>query len=340
MFWSRELGASAQKTTRRYSKKGFTLIELLVVIAIIAILVALLLPAVQQAREAARRSSCKNNIKQIALALHNYHDTFNLFPYATRGEGNQIVHSRDSWFQRLLPFVDQAPMYNKMEADTTIYYWNSPPAELRIVMETVVPAFVCPSDPDQPNNRGGASTNYSFQGNYAGNGGAGTYTITNGQIDVSGPSVITPLYKTSGIFGVSTSTKIASVTDGTSNTLLLGEGIVRPGTGTWGNLGSYWGGGPHGGVSFSTAQVPNTSVPDSLYSCKTPTTTSAPNGAPCSGSTSNTVVDRYNFVRSYHTGGVQAAMADGSVRFISDNISLQTWRKLGVAADGLVIGEF
>jgi len=312
-----------------------------VVIAIIAVLIALLLPAVQQAREAARRSQCKNNLKQIALALHNYHDTFGLFPYGGRGEGSTITHSRDSWFQRVLPYVDQAPMYNLLEADTTIYFWSGTSAVIRQIGETVVSSFVCPSDPHQTNNRGGASTNWAFQGNYAGNGGVGTYTVnSSGMIDVSVRSVTTPLYTTSGIFGISSSTRMRSITDGMSNTLLIGEGIVRQGSGTWGNLGGYWGGSTHGGVTFTTAEVPNTSVPDSMYSCKSSNTPGAPNGAPCSGSTSNGATLRYNFLRSYHIGGVQVALCDGSVRFVSDSVDLQTWRKAGVAADGLVLGEF
>jgi len=85
-------------------QRGFTLIELLVVIAIIAVLVALLLPAVQQAREAARRSSCKNNLKQLGLAMHNYHDVFTIFPYGHQTEG--VTHRRDNWFQRILPYID------------------------------------------------------------------------------------------------------------------------------------------------------------------------------------------------------------------------------------------
>ncbi len=329
------------RVTTPTSRRAFTLIELLVVIAIIAVLIALLLPAVQQAREAARRSSCKNNIKQIALALHNYHDTHNVFPYGGRAEGATIVHSRDSWFQRLLPFVDQAPMANLLAGDSTIYYWQaSVDSTMRKIAETVVPAFVCPSDPDQTNNRGGASSNWAFQGNYAGNGGAGTFTISsNGMINVTNHSVIAPTRTTRGIFGIETSTRMTNVIDGTTNTLLLGEGIVRPGTGTWGNLGGYWGGSTHGGVTFTASEAPNTSVPDQIYSCKQAVTTAAPNGAPCvSDATPGS--PRYNFLRSYHTGGVQVALADGSVRFISDNIDVQNWRKLGIANDGQPLGEF
>ncbi len=101
--------------------RGFTLIELLVVIAIIAILIALLLPAVQQAREAARRTQCKNHLKQLGLALHNYHDTYSVFPYGHQSEVTGARHRRACWFQSILPFVDQAPLYNKYAQDTTEY---------------------------------------------------------------------------------------------------------------------------------------------------------------------------------------------------------------------------
>ena len=102
----------------RPKKSAFTLIELLVVIAIIAILIALLLPAVQQAREAARRSQCKNNLKQFGLALHNYHDTFSMFPIG--GTGDRDYRPRVSWQVRVLPFLDQAPLYNQIDmAGTT-----------------------------------------------------------------------------------------------------------------------------------------------------------------------------------------------------------------------------
>src|SRR5690606_20788824 len=94
------------------SRRGFTLIELLVVIAIIAILIALLLPAVQQAREAARRTQCKNNLKQFGLALHNYHDAFDLFPYGHQQEIAGATKRRNCWFQSILPYIDQAPRYN------------------------------------------------------------------------------------------------------------------------------------------------------------------------------------------------------------------------------------
>jgi hypothetical protein len=107
-------------------------------------------------------------------------------------------------------------------------------------------------------------------------------------------------------------------------------------------LGGHWGGAPHGSFGFSTAEPPNTTVPDRVYSCKGNATTfpGAPNQAPCENGNAGGLAGRWNFARSYHAGGVQATLADGSVRFISDNIDRQTWMKLGMLKDGLTVGEF
>lgn len=136
-------------------RRGFTLIELLVVIAIIAILIALLLPAVQQAREAARRSTCKNNMKQIGLALHNYHDTHQMFPpVVIRGNGpansgcqGWVRHSGYSWRVMILPFVDQQPLYNLVDMEVGLHSCMGPNPNLGQIRSTRIPLFECPSDP-------------------------------------------------------------------------------------------------------------------------------------------------------------------------------------------------
>ena len=125
------------------SRRGFTLIELLVVIAIIAILVALLLPAVQQAREAARRSSCKNNMKQLGLALHNYHDVHSCFPPGSFGNANSSRAT--NWRASILPFIEQGPAYDQINFETGSFWGHSGPFSGNVVLQTLrVETYVCP----------------------------------------------------------------------------------------------------------------------------------------------------------------------------------------------------
>jgi len=325
----------------RARRVGFTLIELLVVIAIIAILIALLLPAVQQAREAARRTQCKNNLKQFGLAMHNYHDVANCFPYGHQQEVAGASHRRDCWFQRILPYVEQTALYNAYEADRTEYvHMIASSTTLGYIAKTPIAMFSCPSDPTNP-GYGASGTTTAFQGNYVVCAGPGTTTIANNIITVTAPDVGAST-DAGGLFCRNKKLGIASCTDGTSNTLLGGEGIIRGNgsTATWGELGGYWGGAPHGSFGFSVAEPPNTPVPDRVYSCKMTTFPAAPKQAPCENGNAGGLTGRYAFARSFHTGGVTVAMADGAVRFVSDNLDKQTWIKLGMRADGLTVGEF
>ena len=341
----------------RARRMGFTLIELLVVIAIIAILIALLLPAVQQAREAARRTQCKNNLKQLGLALHNYHDTTtDCFPYGHQLEVAGASHRRDNWYQRVLPYLEQSPLYNAYETDKTEYIHQiASAAAVKYLVSAKVPSLSCPSDGNSPGFGGSgsfpsATTDPTFQGNYAVCAGPGTTTVnaTTFEITVTNREVCATT-DAGGLFARNTKFGIRSCTDGTSNTLLASEGVIRGnpttsaaagGATPWGDLGSYWGGSPHGGYAFSTAETPNTSVPDRVYHCKATVFPGAPKGAPCENGNLGGLAGRYNFARSLHTGGVTVAMADGAVRFVSDNIDRQTWIKLGMRSDGQTIGEF
>lgn len=337
---SRHLDGNAVKRTR----SAFTLIELLVVIAIIAILVALLLPAVQQAREAARRSSCKNNLKQIGLALHNYHDVFKLFPYGHQHDGIVAGQTkrRDCWFQRILPYIEQANKYDLYEGYSAINAYEGEWVHRITNRDIVGPIGImsCPSDPNDP-GRGGNGGTIAFQSNYAVCAGVGSGRTIDPVTDIITVTNRNTANTTAGtgLFYLNSSSKFRDCTDGSSSTLLVSEGIVRTnGKAGWGGLGGHWGGAPHGAFGFSAAETPNTSVPDRVYSCKETSMPGAPSNAPCEDRSAG--AGRYNFARSYHIGGVQAALADGSVIFVSENIDRQTWMRLSMPRDGLVVGEF
>jgi len=230
----------------RRALRGFTLIELLVVIAIIAILIALLLPAVQQAREAARRSSCKNNLKQIGLAMHNYHDVFGNFPYGHQQElYSGQTKRRDCWFQRILPYIDQAPRYQVYEAYPSVNTYEGEYIH-RITNRNIVgpiEAMQCPSDPNSPGVGGNGGT-IAFQSNYAvaaGVGSAITINPTTFLITVTNMNTANTTAG-NGLFYLNSSTGIQDCKDGSSNTLLASEGIIRKnGVGGWGGLGGHWG---------------------------------------------------------------------------------------------------
>lgn len=316
----------------RHRSRGFTLIELLVVIAIIAILIALLLPAVQQAREAARRTQCRNNLKQLGLAMHNYHDTFRVFPpgsfggvYAQYVGG--IDGLRKCWMQMVLPYIDQANLYNQLNP-----YFNNGTDMLNVpqsIITTRIGTLQCPSDPAAGKV---SSQSQGFIGNYAVCAGSqDTRTSING--DTTG------LYL-NGVFYAVSKTNIRDITDGTSNTLLLSELVVVPDSasgpsGCYGGIydyrGAYYNSTSWGSL-FITLNPPNTSVPDQLWNACGSTIQ-----APCSGcaSTSNLVQ-----ARSMHTGGVHVVLCDGSGRFVSNNVDRTTFQNLGSRNDNQTIGDF
>jgi prepilin-type N-terminal cleavage/methylation domain-containing protein len=334
------------------TRRAFTLIELLVVIAIIAILIALLLPAVQQAREAARRTQCKNNLKQIGLAFHNYHDTFNSFPFGwmVGQDFNASV-----WSVMLLPYLDQGPLYNQW--DSSVPAWNQaaafgkgPQASIDgnlAAIRTPLTVFMCPSTSAEnehnydysaagfPLTFTAARSDYiatsGVLGNFAsiaysgsaGGSRGGILTFVGWEVDGSGPG--DPI------------TRMRDITDGTSNTMIVGERVggttiyrgqqMHPGDtaalgptngGGWGDIlnGEHWFGG-------------------SLYD-GTPSPF-APGGGPCAINCTNA---RGGGLYSFHTGGAQVLLADGAVRFLSANIAANTLASLVTRAKGEVVGEF
>lgn len=325
--FSRIVGA---RTIKPVYRRGFTLIELLVVIAIIAILIALLLPAVQQAREAARRSSCKNNLKQLGLALQNYHDTHRVFPPGgvigpcggnppTNLTGLQECSGGQSlggnWLLFILPQMEQGPLWDKaapgLSARDPLDYMNNIFGHFSPV------AYRCPSHPwDRRSNVAFRSIEHMSRGNYAANYGSGDLTASYTQA-------------TAGVFTINSSTSIRDITDGTTNTLLVSEvnylnDVTADARGAWVYSGM-------GGSAFSTGRNPNSVTADILARCTSTTE------MPCTEANDGTQIAA---MRSLHTGGAQVCLADGSCRFISENISQTILQALGTRAGREVIGEW
>jgi len=323
--------------SRHRHKFGFTLIELLVVIAIIAILIALLLPAVQQAREAARRTQCKNNLKQLGLAMHTYHDTMNFFP------GNHWINTyqtginstKGSIFVGMLPYFDQAPLYNSLSFNFEFpAYIGSQSVGGKVAGSLDLPALRCPSDEYRPTGDGNffATTSYAPSMGSQGKSGGGcaqweisplTNPVNSGTWGWSmRPSEI------SGVFGYyPAGIRIRDITDGTSNVIGLGE--VRTGCGGQAFEGGGWGWMDSIGFEFTTL------VPINFQTC--PNEGAGMANTSCNGSRNR--VTAYGF-KSRHVGGAQFVLMDGAVRFVSENVDFRIYNRLGDRRDGEVLGEF
>jgi len=312
-------------------RRAFTLIELLVVIAIIAVLIALLLPAVQQAREAARRSQCKNNLKQFGLAWANYHDVFNRFAMGGMigccDQGNGV-----SYMIRLFPFLDQAPLYNQINMNAA-GVGNSVPGAVRL---TTIPVAICPSDGQGfPANNNGGWTVSNYDGSagseaFSNNGPSNNYPappafVNNwGDGNTSDPTIISGMGDRAG-FSVS----IKDVTDGTSNVIMMGEIIPRchdhsGNGGLWNNNGQSF----HAG----------TAAPINDF---TPCPWAQPSQIRFANCSKNVQCWNESWAfKSFHTGGAQFLFVDGSVHFLSENLNYLTYQNLGGRSDGNITGDY
>ena len=352
-------GGSAVKA--KHWSRGFTLIELLVVITIISVLVALLLPAVQQVRESARRTECKNNLKQWGLALHNYHETFKVFPPALNGSGryrnaafysgNNKVQNTSGWLF-LLPNIEQSASYARYDFNQSSSLSN--PYRLPIagttsanpnvaVTSMALPALVCPSDPDGGEiSSSGITSQRDFYSRE--NARRASYGFNTGSMtDYSAAYGSYNRDIRQGAFGNNGAARLAQITDGATNTILIGES---------------WGGRQKTSASFGPWGLTGTHTCCHLYTPSSSSTTLSlatltdlnQYGAKYRINTDYTfaatgVADplkrQYSWgYGSGHAGGIQVTLGDGSSRFVSENIDMLTFWRLNYIHDAGVVGQF
>ncbi len=350
---------------------GFTLVELLVVIAIIGILVALLLPAIQAAREAARRTQCNNNLKQLGVALHNYHDIFNNFPIGSRncdaantntagscggGMGNVWEagwHRKGTPLVKLLPFVEQKGLYEALlqvgDVDAQLFLQDSTPSMTALGglpisvpgnVRPQMPPYRCPSDPYQ--NVNNPPTNYApCIGAQRMDSQGGVCTLYPGNPFGNGGtghgSANAPL-GTNSISGVFSrydyAAKMAEVTDGTSTTIAMGEILPNCGDhhrGGWFNSNALW--------TATTGPINYPTCPGQWPGFSGYT---VPAGAPagttgCNGDSNWQTSQGF---KSKHPGGAQFLFCDGSVHFIGETVEYRTYQVLGSRNDALPSGQY
>lgn len=306
---------------------GFTLIELLVVIAIIAILIALLVPAVQKVRESAARTQCSNNLRQLVIALHARHDVFKRFPMgAVWTGGGYYASPRSGWNYSLFPFIEQEPLYNKFPVSAKSQQWypwfsaeaTSATGPTRVVLEV----WLCPSD-------SGALHNTQSWGVFS----LGNYHAFFGGLNLGG-AVSNPSFQKAA-FGINYGARLTDMSDGSSNTMVLGEYLRSTGASN-DQRGMPWGDQPGYGQIY-TQLSPNSSSPDLIYVgwCNNQPQQNLPCISGDSGP-NNTAASR-----SRHTGGVNVGMGDGAVRFVQNSVDLVTvWRPLATIASGDTVGDF
>lgn len=327
-------------TKQRAPRSGFTLVELLVVIAIIGVLIALLLPAVQQAREAARRSQCINNMKQLGLAAQNNHDTFLKFPAALYNETtagycgqNETNELGPNWGVMLLPFIEQTSLYDLFAVNTnnattaTMWNVNATLPNGQFARAQSIPGFLCPSDAGSKDVYTGAGGNWG-RGNYAANGGCSQWWATGQSVQPNGYSTSV---SAAGVFTLNKGKNMSAVTDGTSNTILFGE--IRIGQVNTDQRG-VWAIGVSGSSIVNNMSIGDLYGPndrngnaDDVYDC-----TDFTDGK---GGCWEDCVSSQAGERSLHPGVVNIVRVDGSVSSIADTIDQPTWAFMHAVSDGI-----
>lgn len=329
------------------TRTGFTLIELLVVIAIIGILIALLLPAVQKVREAANRVKCENNLKQIGLAMHGYHDAQGSFPPCYEKKQSPQYPSTPAFLFRwsplakITPYIEQDNLYHSLDLTIPLYSDTS----LAVTTPNIpgvrqkIALYVCPSDPQEPTNPNFGPNNYVA---CYGDG------LNGGSHDVN--STTDP---PNGIFYTGSRTRIADITDGTSNTAMMSESLQGPGGPAPSDPPPA--GSPLSQVLYGTISP---SAPMTDNTCDNPTGWATDrNSKWADGDVYCSIYDHYRTpnashwdcisgpyswrgARSMHAGGVNLLLGDGSVRFVTNGVNLDTWRALASRNGGEVVGDY
>ncbi|GAA4436221.1 DUF1559 domain-containing protein [Bremerella cremea] len=310
-------------------RNGFTLVELLVVIAIIGVLIALLLPAVQQAREAARRIQCTNNLKQLSLSLHNYHDTVGTFPpgwiYFQEGRGaNTLGRASWGWGSFLLPYIEQNALYDQLQVGTV----GLGVANFDLT-QTLLPAYVCPSDNPDPivvngGFRFGASNYSGVLGRYdtAQSGAAWSPALSSSSNPFYGRTDSQmATYQFEGVLGPGRGIRFADITDGTSNTLAIGEKSQLHGNqmGVWAGTRLDKCANCSTGAVFAITGVVDFAINE--------------DGG-------NNGFQEERVFTSRHPGGAIFALSDGSTTFLPETIDMTTYLRLGQRNDGQVVGNY
>ena len=321
-------------------RSAFTLIELLVVIAIIAVLVAILLPAVQQAREAARRFQCGNNLKQLGIAIHNYESTYQRFPASHNGSPfppSPTTHFRWSVLAALTPFMEQSSVYNSLDFNVPLFGTAAVGFGIypqnRAACKKVVPSFLCPSDSSRVVTADRGPVNYAACGGSGVNGGV--------------------LYDTDGVMYSNSWLPIASITDGTSNSACMSESTL--GSGIADSTGAV----PADSTGYIVANTATASTPLTTADC-TPGGTWRYNRGYCwadggiingtynhaypPNSTRPDCMNRtspgYRAARSQHSGGVNMLLCAGPTRFVTENVDTTVWAAVSTRAGKERLGEF
>jgi len=325
----------------QFSRKAFTLVELLVVIAIIGVLIGLLLPAVQQAREAARRMECSNHMKQFGLAMHNYHDTFGVLPpsYVDNNpeQGSSIDTDQNlnglGWGTLILPFLEQAALFDQIGSETGNFSnnWMDSNGDGTTSVNDAIPSakqvvatYLCPSDTSgglNPKKNDFGTSNYLVN---AGTGGGSPYGVSAEGVR-------------NGVFFASSKRRLADLTDGTSNTILISERTTQEDThGSCRGSNCLWEGGLWIGPRKYSSNV---AIASGLQMVDVEFMGGGSTAYLINGSLTVTWGYAYN-ASSLHPGGVQIVLGDGSSHFLSEHVSLATYRRMMQPQDGEVLGEY